>query len=119
MDRNGETYTPYRPRLPRPRPKPYRAPIDSNRYDLQKKVCPHCNAPFLGRGSPWSSPHYCSETCQQAARYLRRRAAITEIVRKGSCLCCGAPIADQIRTTRRYCSDKCRQRAYRQRVFGR
>jgi endogenous inhibitor of DNA gyrase (YacG/DUF329 family) len=60
---------------------------------------------------------YCSRECQQADRNERRREQRHDrkpISKPIKCARCGKRVPPE-RSTRRYCSDACRQQAYRQR----
>ena len=95
---------------------------DSWRY--QPKPCSRCGRSFLVRyrsDVSYCSVSYCSCGCQQADRNERRaerRAAERERPPRKPIKCarpgCGKRVPPE-RSTRRYCSDACRQAAYRQR----
>jgi hypothetical protein len=85
-----------------------------------RKTCAHCQQRFWGRGSAWAGPYFCSNACQRAARNARRRnkrkaEQMYQSRPTGTCARCGAGLWLQQRATRRYCSDACRQKAYRDR----
>jgi len=77
-------------------------------------ICRWCDRPVTYTGHNWA--RYCTAGCLRSARRARRRLA-RELARQCRCGQCGgqftAPRADA-----RYCSDACRQLAYRQRRAG-
>jgi endogenous inhibitor of DNA gyrase (YacG/DUF329 family) len=86
-------------------------------YKITKKTCSRCGRTFFEAADGIS---YCSTRCQQVDRNETRREtralkrAERERVRKPQrCKVCGTLLLDQVRTTLRYCSNACRQRAYR------
>jgi endogenous inhibitor of DNA gyrase (YacG/DUF329 family) len=86
---------------------------------IKEKTCSRCERTFFSLGQ-WAP--FCSTRCQQNDRNERRREqralARAERQRKrkpGKCAVCGAKLADQVRSTLRYCSNACRQEAYRHR----
>jgi hypothetical protein len=90
---------------------------DQNRY--QPRQCSRCGRSFLvrGHGELWCCVSYCSRECQQADRNERRREQRHDckpISKPIKCARCGNSVPPE-RSTRRYCSDACRQAAYRQR----
>jgi hypothetical protein len=107
--------------------RPYRLPIGADTFDwfanFTKKQCSGCGRLFLGRGSAWAAPYYCSDECRQDARRLRRetkrrlarKVRERELEGKFTCADCDTEIMFPSRTSRRYCSNSCRQRAYRRR----
>jgi len=50
--------------------------------------------------------------------YRALKATSEELARLPKCEACGAPITESRRSTRRYCWNKCRQKAYRERERG-
>lgn len=102
--------------------RPYRAPLGTDDfYEFgHKKQCDDCGRAFMSRGGPWSAPYFCSEECQRNSRNLRRNAKRREgreLREQITCECGNSFTPD--RSTRRYCSDKCRQKAYRNRAASR
>jgi uncharacterized C2H2 Zn-finger protein len=88
----------------------------SNEDHYHAKTCPRCSKRFLGRGSEWCAPFYCSIQCRTDARnqrraekraYARQRSAV---LRK--CAQCGRLFKPQ-RETARFCSTACRVAAHR------
>jgi hypothetical protein len=76
--------------------------------------CSRCGRQFFALGDGVS---YCSSRCQQDDRNERRREqrAQQRALHKrelGKCAVCGK-LVDQVRSTLRYCSNACRQKAYR------
>jgi hypothetical protein len=79
--------------------------------NYRERNCSRCGCQFFALGCI-----YCSSRCQQDDRKERRREqrAQERAAHKrkpGKCVC-GALLVDQKRSTRRYCSDACRQQAY-------
>jgi hypothetical protein len=79
-----------------------------------------CGRPFQPKRK---NQRFCQPSCRHWARSLRRRDQRYYARRKrerelmpGRCTMCGDEIMWAARTTKRYCSTKCRQQAYRQRV---
>ena len=91
----------------------YRAEIGDRELDfgLHEKVCSGCRRRFLGRGSSWCAPHYCSKACQMEARKLRRAESRTKP--RDRCVHCNRPLDEPRRSTRLYCSVRCRVAAHR------
>jgi hypothetical protein len=102
----------------------YRTFEDDEGRNYHEKTCRHCRKHFLSRGGAWSVPYFCSQRCTQDARNACRKAKRQEQRerqqwgRYGACVNCGhrLPRNPAGRTTRRYCSDDCRQSAYRKRL---
>lgn len=90
----------------------------------QTKECEHCGLPITGKGK------YCTAACKQAAyrqrhttpgawRSAARRANETKAAQVISVVCevCGTETTvNGLQAKTDYCSDACRQKAYRQRV---
>ena len=80
----------------------------------ENKTCPHCGERFAPR---WRE-QYCSPTCKQQAQTKRRRERRVEQRKRdldqATCRVCGTPLTDAQRRSRRYCSSKCRQTAFRE-----
>jgi hypothetical protein len=99
------------------------APIVSRLKTLWLHVCPVCGRPFLG------PRHYrlCGDRdCDQARTALQTRAGNRRVAQRRAerrrvicpaCRACGNPLTPS-RSTARYCSGACRQRAHRQRRDG-
>lgn len=87
----------------------------------QPRECSRCGGSFLvrGHGGLYCGVSYCSRECQQADRNERRaekRGQERERQREPvECVRCGKGVPPE-RSTRRYCSDACRQAAYRERT---
>jgi endogenous inhibitor of DNA gyrase (YacG/DUF329 family) len=82
-------------------------------FHYHPKQCARCNRPFFA----YDAVSYCSRECQQADRNERRREQRHDrkpISKPIKCARCGKRVPPE-RSTRRYCSDACRQQAYRQR----
>jgi hypothetical protein len=99
--------------------------ISSRCYRLH--TCKTCSRDFLG--SP--SARYCSPECRKPAQMAaaakqeaqRAEGRREEMARHGFCGCCGKPLRERKRLREvdvrpNYCSNACRQRAYRQRKAG-
>jgi endogenous inhibitor of DNA gyrase (YacG/DUF329 family) len=85
--------------------------------NYRERNCSRCGRQFFSTGYV----DYCSNQCQQADRNERRREqrAQERASRRrepGKCVVCGTKLVDQVRSTLRYCSDACRQQAYRSRA---
>jgi hypothetical protein len=102
--------------------KAFRSTVESemefNNYTTRS--CPTCGQVFFARGSAWVCIGFCSDECCRVARNKRRRekrakAREYRSVERGTCARCGLTLYFQVRATRRYCSDQCRQLAYRER----
>jgi hypothetical protein len=94
---------------------------------MRKRSCLCCGRTFIPRRR---HQHYCSRVCRLDARRLRRgerryyarrtreqasfRASFTPTP-DAVCATCGTGLHRE-RVTRRYCSNRCRQRAYRGRI---
>jgi hypothetical protein len=111
------------PRLPRRLPDTDEIRRDlAQAHDLHRyhpTPCLRCGGSFLLRG-PGYYARYCSRECQQADRNGRRAEQREQERQRRDrepimCAQCGNPVPPE-RSTRRYCSDACRQRAYRQRA---
>jgi len=101
--------------------RPHRA---FNRHDLdfaniRETTCSRCERTFFYAAGGAS---YCSKKCEQDDRNERRReqralqrAEVQRERTPRSCAVCGRPLTDQVRRTKRYCTDGCRQKAYRRR----
>lgn len=86
--------------------------------DVRLHRCKECDEPFTG----YFRAQLCSDGCRAIARKKadtrknQRRAALKRAEwREMRCLICRLPLAAQ-RSTRLYCSIRCRQKAYRNRV---
>jgi predicted nucleic acid-binding Zn ribbon protein len=90
----------------------------------RERTCKLCGQQFLGRGHERSgltptSLYYCSDACAHNARNQRRRKTDMLARREAvetqprHCAVCGERMPWR-RGTRRYCSNACRQAAYRQ-----
>ena len=75
-------------------------------------VCRSCGRRLYYWGSELWPHHYCTESCERAARRERRRRP--RRVSEGACARCGTRFK-ATRVDARYCSPACRQKAYRQR----
>jgi hypothetical protein len=90
---------------------------------LSPQSCAHCAGQFTPQQR--RSARYCAPACQLEARRLRRavqrqqvrRAYERRLNRRFRCLICGDCAAAQ-RTSRRFCSGRCRMVAFRQRRSG-
>jgi hypothetical protein len=90
-------------------------------WRYRPRKCARCGDSFLVRGHSGFGCYvsYCSHECQQANRN-EQRAEQRERERQRrqrkpiKCARCGKRVPPE-RSTRRYCSDACRQAAYRQR----
>jgi predicted nucleic acid-binding Zn ribbon protein len=69
--------------------------------------CSRCGEPFLGPGNV----RICSDACRAQPPRKRPRLRMREVC---SCLRCGAAMT-ATRSTRAFCSNACRQAAYRER----
>jgi hypothetical protein len=87
------------------------------------KRCVRCGAPFIAP----APVRLCSETCrdeskrESLAKHLAKRAQERERRRaalKVACRHCGQPVEKPSRSTRGYCSNACRQAAYRTRFHA-
>ncbi len=96
------------------------------------EACLCCGTPFVQSGG--RTKRYCSSRCRVRA-YHQRQAnakppsspddptlqrvkappARSSEARAEACLCCGTPLVQSGGRTKRYCSDRCRVRAYHQR----
>ncbi|MDD5698118.1 MAG: hypothetical protein PHH77_05830 [Victivallaceae bacterium] len=75
--------------------------------------CGICGKYFLGNFSGL----YCSENCKRKARQrnnanFRKRKTAEKIAQNPSCTVCGKALASK-RSTKKYCSNHCRQASYR------
>jgi hypothetical protein len=101
---------------------PYRGEKPQRQWGRQncKRACEHCQRKFYRR---MSGIRYCSRECARNALNLRRREKRQQARRSrhGKCEVChtGLPNTETGRSTRRYCSNECRQWAYRRRLAGR
>jgi hypothetical protein len=81
---------------------------------LQRKTR-GCSREFFGR----RNVHFCSERGQDDRNERRREQRAQERAlhkrKPGECVVCGTKRVEQMRSTLRYCSDACRQQAYRSR----
>jgi hypothetical protein len=100
---------------------PYRVFRDPGLWTLHnyihEKNCTRCGRQFWALGH-FTSIIYCSTRCQQDDRNERRREQRAQERaahkrERGKCVVCGMTLVDQVRGTRRYCSDAHRQQAYR------
>jgi hypothetical protein len=81
------------------------------------EVCTVCGRQFVVVEHPRRGAIVCSDTCSKIS-WQRPRADRRREARTGTkCLSCGVEL-DSKRSTRRYCSDRCRVAAYRQRRRG-
>jgi endogenous inhibitor of DNA gyrase (YacG/DUF329 family) len=94
--------------------------LDFSPDHVVARECSRCGRKFFTH--QFAGVSYCSDRCAQQERIDRRReqrAHARERARKarkpGKCEACGAKLQDQIRKTKRFCSDACRQWAYRRR----
>jgi hypothetical protein len=84
--------------------------------DWPTKRCTYCDQPFRGRRG--CGPKFCSAECQRADRNQRRRETRQQQrpwKPLPHCAHCGKTIWNAKRSTARFCSDACRQKAYRRR----
>jgi hypothetical protein len=89
---------------------------DLHRY--RSRECCRCSGSFLARlEGVYPATSYCTPECQQADRNERRAEKRWRDRKPAAvdCAQCGNPVPSE-RSTRRYCSDACRQRAYRNAV---
>lgn len=75
--------------------------------------CGICGKYFLGNFSGL----YCSENCKRKAKQinnanLRKRKTAEKIAKNPPCIVCGEPLSSK-RSTKKYCSNRCRQAFYR------
>ncbi len=71
------------------------------------KSCIHCGVDI----GPYM-PDYCSHKCRRAAATARQREARAAERKFGKCRVCRKPLK---RVGQKYCSDACRQKAWRER----
>jgi hypothetical protein len=108
------------PRLPDTKQSRHALTQTADLHRYQPRQCVRCGGSFLVRGAgSLCAVYYCSRDCQQADRRDRRAAAREQERRRHprkpiKCAQCGDRVPPA-RSTRRYCSDACRQAAYRQR----
>jgi hypothetical protein len=109
--------------------KPYRLPIDTKQIlplSWHKAICKHCQKEFWKRGKRsgwWSSPRFCSEECARNVCRLNRKESRANVTKHrlhelkfSQCEGCGSTFDGKAeRASKRFCSNACRQRAYRQR----
>lgn len=80
------------------------------------KTCIVCGDSFKS-GRPHGK--YCSQRCINDAYILRRRKRTDEKRDKASlCIVCHTPITQNIGKIKQYCSNACKQKAYRMRKIG-
>jgi endogenous inhibitor of DNA gyrase (YacG/DUF329 family) len=102
-------------------PKALRTTVKSEINNYTTRSCPTCGQVFFARGSLWTRIRFCCTQCCRIARNQRqrerrkKRADAHRHQKRGTCVRCGLTLYFQVRATRRYCSDRCRQQAYRQR----
>jgi hypothetical protein len=80
------------------------------RGDLRESICRHCARVVHSTSGQWRS---CTVACQERHRRARRRLGRP----CATCATCTAPMTPA-RSDSRYCSNACRQRAYRRRAKG-
>lgn len=78
----------------------------------EARPCEGCGVIVIRGRDPRMKHHTCSRPC--SARASRRSTADVTATATHSCVGCGAEMAG--RADRRYCSSRCRQKAYRRRV---
>jgi hypothetical protein len=91
------------------------------RYSVRLHRCRGCGTPFIA--------HHAARLCSDACRGLGRKASerrasgkrtVRRVERRASlkvqCRHCGGPVEGAARSTRAFCSDACRQAAYRARA---
>jgi hypothetical protein len=94
----------------------HRASIRSKHVppNWREKPCVYCGKKFLGRGSGWAPPFYCSARCASEAYNQRRRIARQKLYKPkvSKCAVCGTRFEHKL-STGRYCSTRCRVSAHR------
>ncbi len=110
-------------RMPRRLPLKARLSDYDASYQYEKRPCRCCGRLFWAYRSAHrdTPPFFCSPACRveyhrQRRQEKRHAIAAAREIDYGTCAVCGQPLrATAQRTSRRYCSDTCRQSAYRQR----
>jgi hypothetical protein len=84
-----------------------------NARGFYRESCAHCGGTFIG----WATRLYCCTKCQRTAAMGRRKVQRKQQQHERplvACTQCGGEIPVH-RSTKRFCSDACRQAAYRAR----
>ena len=88
--------------------------LSPDRDDVVTQLCAHCERPMVSRLEPSALENvFCCNACQRDYKAQLRREQRAE-ARKKVCEVCGEEFIAS-RRDQKACSEKCRQRAYRQR----